>query len=175
MNHGRRKKTIFEMIRRMREIWFIIFSRLRFIDLQNKVPWRNGPNWLKYDSQIRLMLFMPEGGWPQFHLIILINNVCSYCITQKRRRNKRPKGVLRFCMWSVFFCQPVLMSISHYVPYNIIFTLALKVSKIWKWRSSKVWRYFEEVIKHLIRRPGNTMVKREIHIINDRHKNTQET
>jgi hypothetical protein len=44
-------------------------------------------------------------------------------------------------MWSVFFCQPVLMSISHYVPYNIIFTLALKVSKIWKWRSSKVWRY----------------------------------
>jgi hypothetical protein len=124
---------------------------------------------------IGLMLFIPEGGRPQFHLIILINNVCSYCITQKRRRNKRPKGVLRFCMWSVFFCQPVLMSISHYVPYNIIFTLALKVSKIWKWRSSKVWRYFEEVIKHLIRRPGNTMVKREIHIINDRHKTTQET
>lgn len=175
MNHGRRKKTIFEMIRRMREIWFIIFSRLRFIDLENKVPWRNGPNWLKHDSQTRLMLFISEGGWLQFHLIILINNVCSYCITQKRRRNKRPKGVLRFCMWSVFFCQPVLMSISHYVHYNIIFTLALKVSKIWKWRSSKVWRYFEEVIKHLIRRPGNTMVKREINIINDRHMTTQET
>lgn len=124
MNHGRRKKTIFETIRRMREIWFIIFSRLRFIDLENKVPWRNGPNWLKHDSQTRLMLFIPEGGWLQFHLIILINNVCSYCITQKEEETKGPK------VFYVFACGAFFSVNQSWCRYLIMFIITL--SLLWR-------------------------------------------
>lgn len=117
-------KNIFEMIRRMWEIWFIIFSCLGFIDLENKVPWQNGPNWLKHDSQTRLMLLMPEGGWPQFHLIILINNVCFYCITQKKKKQKAQSC---FTFWHVERLFSVNQS---WCRYLIMFLITL--SLLWR-------------------------------------------
>lgn len=125
-------------------MWFIIVYSHRFIDLENEVPRENRPNWLKHDSQTRLMLLILKGGWPQFPLIILTNNVCSYCITttkiQKAQRCFTFLHVERF-----FFFQSVMMWISHYVPYTTIFSMAHTVSKIWKWKRSKIWRFLEEV------------------------------